>query len=70
MATYREIQDFVRKHHRFVPKSCWIAHVKSEHGLTKRVAPNRQSAGHRLHPCPDEKRKIIEDAMRVLGMLK
>lgn len=28
MATYKEIQDYVKATYGFVPKSCWIAHMK------------------------------------------
>jgi len=42
MATYREIQGYVRVHADFVPKTCWIAHVMSDHELTTRLAPNRR----------------------------
>ena len=41
MATYAEIQKVVRAKHGFVPKTCWIAHVKSDFSLTNRTAPNR-----------------------------
>jgi hypothetical protein len=41
MATYREIQAWVKKQHGFVPKTCWIAHVMSEHNLITRQASNR-----------------------------
>jgi len=40
--------------------------VKSEFGLTGRVAPNRIDAKNRKHPCPPEKRPVIEEAMRRL----
>ncbi len=41
MATYRQIQDWVKQHYGFVPKTCWIAHVKEISGATIRKAPNR-----------------------------
>ena len=42
MATYKEIQDWVREEHGFSIKSCWIAHMKEQCGLPLRSAPNRQ----------------------------
>lgn len=41
MATYHEIQDWIRGTFRFVAQTCWIAHVMSDHGLTHRTASNR-----------------------------
>jgi len=33
MATNAEIQKLVQRHHGFVPKMGWIAHVKEVHGF-------------------------------------
>jgi hypothetical protein len=68
MATYAEIQDHVRTHNGFVPKLCWIAHVLSDFGLTKRIAPNRANATARKHPCPPEKRPAIIAALHYFGI--
>jgi hypothetical protein len=68
--TYSEIASEVRLIGGFAPKSCWIAHVKSEYGLTMRTAPNRIDAGSRKHPCPADRRPIIVEAMRRLGMIR
>lgn len=64
MATYKDIQNYVRKNNDFMPKTCWIAHVMADHGLTKRIAPNRIDRTGRAYPCPDEKRPAIESALR------
>lgn len=69
MATYREIQEYVRTTRQFVPKTCWIAHILSEHNLTKRQSPNRIDATQRSHPCPASKRAVLEEAMREIGAL-
>jgi hypothetical protein len=69
MATYAQIQAKVKKDSGFVPKTCWIAHVMSDHKLTKRTAPNRINPKSRTHPCPDEKRKAIETVLRYYGMI-
>ena len=63
MATYRQIQDLVKLTHGFVPKTCWIAHVKAGHGLVGSQAPNRISPDRREHPCPPAKRAGIEAAL-------
>jgi hypothetical protein len=69
VATYREIQADVKLTSGFVPKTCWIAHVLSDHGLTTRTASNRISEGKPEHPCPAEKRPPIEAALRRLKVL-
>ena len=67
MASYRDIQEWVRARHGFVPKSCWIAHVMSDLGLTKAVAPNRVGEA-RKYPCPPVKRPAILAALEHFGM--
>ena len=67
--TYAEIATEVERIGGFVPKTCWIAHVKSDLGLTTRTAPNRIDARKRKHPCPLDKRAIILEAMRRLGVI-
>jgi hypothetical protein len=69
MATYRQIQDRVKTSAGYVPKTCWIADVKEKHGLTRRQAPNRQTAA-RMYPCPADKKISIEAALRHFGMIK
>jgi hypothetical protein len=69
MATYKEIQNYVRLRHAFVPKTCWIADVKGGFGLTERQAPNRRSSARREVPCPADKRPAIEDALRHFRMI-
>jgi hypothetical protein len=69
MATYREAQEHVRKHEGFVPQTCWIAHVLSDHGRTRGVAPNRHDPAVRVKPCPAHRRQAIERSLRALEML-
>ncbi len=66
-ATYKQIQEYVRPRYRFVPKTCWIAHVKELCGLPVRKAPNRMNGQERKHPCPEGKRLPIWDALRDLN---
>jgi hypothetical protein len=68
MATYKEIQQRVRAQAGFQPKTCWIAHVKSDFGLPMRDAPNR--AGERQVPCPPDKRPAIIAALRHFQMIR
>jgi hypothetical protein len=70
MATYRQIQDWVRAHSGFVPKTCWIAHVKSDHGLVERTSSHRFDHPTRVNPCPGNRRPAIEAALRHFGMVQ
>jgi mRNA-degrading endonuclease RelE of RelBE toxin-antitoxin system len=67
MATYKQIQDYVRKHHGYTPETCWIAHVKELVGLLVRTAHNRQESTRRK-PCPPEKQEHIKKALEYFGM--
>jgi hypothetical protein len=69
MATYAEVQRYVKLRHGFLLKTCWIPDVKAELGLTTRVAPNRIHTSRREVPCPPDKRAAIEDALRHFGMI-
>lgn len=69
VATYRQIQERVKSSAGFVPETCWIAHVKSDHGLVRREAFNRADSNVRRHPCPPGRRDAIEDALRHYGMI-
>jgi len=68
MATYRQIQWYVRTRHGFVPLTGWIAHVKELQGLPVRPAPNRRGTERRW-PCPADKRAAIEAALCHVGVL-
>lgn len=69
MATYKQIQTWVKQNYGFVPETCWIADVKSQSGLSMRRAPYRKSA-ERVKPCPLEKIEIILTALRHFGMTR
>ena len=69
MATYSEIQKWVKQKYGFAVKTCWIAHRKAECGMPVRPAHNRQSLDQRKHPCPSEKAEAIDNAFRHFKML-
>lgn len=69
MATYKQIAAAVRESADFEPETCWIAHVKSDYGLTRRQAPNRIDPDRRCRPCPPSKRSHIEGVLRDFGMI-
>ena len=68
VATYQQIQDWVKARHGFVPKTCWIAHCKELAELPVRAAPNR-GGKRRAVPCPPAKREPIIAAFRHFGMI-
>jgi hypothetical protein len=68
MATYRRIQDWVKKNYGFTVKTCWIAHVKELSGLPVKRAHNRRGA-IRLEPCPPEKIEPIRKALQHFEMI-
>ena len=69
MATYKEIQAYVKEKYGFIPKTCWIAHKKEVCGISVKNAPNRISPDKREKPCPPEKMKYIKDAFTHFGMI-
>jgi hypothetical protein len=53
MSTNIEIRKFVQRHHGFIPKNGWIAHVKALRGLPtrrRRTAPVGVVASNRARP--------------------
>ena len=68
MATYAEIQSWVKRRYGFNPKTCWIAHCKELCGLDMRDAPNRLGSD-RVEPCPPSKQAAIKAAFEHLGMV-
>lgn len=70
MATYKEIQTFVKEKHGFTVKTCWIADMKEICCLTKKVAPNRISLDSKTNPCPEAKKEAIREAFRYFKMFK
>ncbi|PKL58077.1 MAG: hypothetical protein CVU42_15550 [Chloroflexi bacterium HGW-Chloroflexi-4] len=63
MATYIEIQKWVKEKYGFVPKTCWIAHVKEISGLSVRRAHNRINE-KRMKPCPENRFEPIQAALK------
>lgn len=69
MATYKQIQTWVKLQYGFVPQTCWIARVKEISGLPLGKAANRKGSG-RIKLCPPEKVEPIRAAMRHFGMIE
>jgi hypothetical protein len=68
MATYHQIQDYVKAKYGFIPKTCWIADVKEQSGLPVRRAWNRANDDRQV-PCPPQKITAIMDALHHFGMI-
>ncbi len=69
MATYKQIESYVKKNYGFIPKSCWIAHVKEINGLKPRISHRRYDPKIRQVPCPPGKVKPITEALRHFHMI-
>jgi hypothetical protein len=69
MATYNEIQDYVKVNFGYTSKTCWIAHTKEIYGLSPRVANNRNNVNERVFPCPEKKQEDIKKAFQYFGMI-
>lgn len=69
MATYREIQQYIRDTYHCSVKTCWIAHMKEICGLPVRIAPNRIDVNNRTNECPPDKRNYIDEAFRHFHMI-
>lgn len=69
MATYKEIQEYIRNEKGYVAQTCWIAHTKVLCGIQTRTAPNRIDSDARVKPCPADKVEDIKEAFRHFGMI-
>ncbi|MCW5937605.1 MAG: hypothetical protein KIT11_09905 [Fimbriimonadaceae bacterium] len=68
MATYTEIDAYVRRTYGYVPKPCWIAHVKAHYRLN--CGPFGRARNHeRKVKCPPQKWQDIEAALEHFGMV-
>ena len=70
MATYKQIQNYIKRIDGITVKTCWIAHVKELKGLNPRKAQNRKSYSLRSNPCPDNKINFIENALKHFNMIQ
>jgi len=70
MATYRQIQDYIRENGNGNVRSCWIADIKERHKIPVRRAWSREPGPKRVNPCPDRKTAVIENALRHFKMIE
>ena len=69
MCTIKEIQEYTKVHFGYKAKSCWIADVKSRNGITVLPAWNRHNLEKREVPCPENKIKQIEEALKYFSLI-
>lgn len=69
MATYPQIWQYTKKQFGYVPKPCWIAHMKELCGLNPRMAYNRHDPNKRVNPCPPEKQEDIRQVFKHFNMI-
>ena len=69
MADYKQIQEYVKETYGFVPKTCWIAHMKEVLGMDSKVAVNRIDINKRTHLCPENKQECIKEAFKHFNMI-
>ena len=69
MATYKEIQMYIKETYGCSVKSCWIAHMKSICGINVKQAHNRKNPETRVYPCPENKKDIIKKAFEYFNMV-
>jgi hypothetical protein len=69
MATYKEIQTYIKQQYGFACKTCWIADMKDKCGLHPRRS-HRRIAEDRKYPCPADKEQAILAAFRHFGMIE
>jgi len=63
--TYNQIRaEYKRLYEKPVIQSCWIADVKRELGLTKRIAHNRKNKNSAIKPCP--KGEVRERLIKII----
>ena len=67
MPTYKQSTECVRRQIGQTVKTCWIAEVKREKGLTTRRAWNR-GLGVGALPCPPQYKDVIRKCLSSLNV--
>ncbi|MCL2224868.1 MAG: hypothetical protein FWB96_07875 [Defluviitaleaceae bacterium] len=62
MATYKDIQAYIKERHGYLARGTWIAHMKEICGLNPARAINRRSCAKRINPCPPHRQNDIRQA--------
>ena len=67
--TIKQIQEYTKSHFGYSAKSCWIADVKSQCGIYVKPAWNRIDKKKREVPCPPNKIKEIQEALKFYELI-
>ena len=65
--TYKEAQEIFKEKYGIIPKSSWIADIRSENGKTKGKSLNRD--GDYKYPCPKQHRVNLSKFLKSLKMI-
>ena len=69
-ATYNVIRDWIKEKYGYRGTNLNIAQVKQKHGIIERENYNKPKSPDSKQPgCPEEKVKVIEDALRHFQMV-
>lgn len=69
MATYEQIQNWVKSNYGYCAKTCWIAHAKEICNIPVKQSCNRYHPDIRTNPCPEDKLDSIKKAFEHFDML-
>ncbi|MDD5226605.1 MAG: hypothetical protein PHV97_05430 [Candidatus Omnitrophica bacterium] len=64
MATYKEVQSYVKKKYGIYVRTCWIADIKEQENFVVKRAWNRRPGKGRGNPCPLDQKNFIKEALR------
>ena len=65
--SYRAVYQLFRDEYGRPVKPCWQADVRSQLGLTTRIAHNRLDQNKRKYPCPEKFKPMILAALKKAG---
>lgn len=69
MATYKQIQEYIKTKHQVTIKTCWIAHAKEQLGLPLKASQRSSEGKPRVYPCPEDKLPLIKEAFEYFNDL-
>ena len=67
MATYKEIQGYVKETYGFLPKTCWIAHMKELCGIPIKMRPTESLPPIAKNLVPLKKCRTSKRRSDILG---
>ena len=71
LATYDEIREWIQEKYGFHVSRLNIAQIKRKHGLDMRENYNLPKSEESRQPnCPEEKEKVIEEALKHFKMIE